>query len=305
MTQNLFKAIGMGAALIVLCSLPIHADIREILTRADEMHERSDYEAEKALLTSSLSKASTSYQLSELYWRISRVTLDIGDDKKRAGAKPAEVLPIFEEGETYADRSIANNPRNPEGYFWKSANIGLWAQARGIFESLAKAEPMRKLLHQALLNDPDHADSFYILGQLYEQLPGWPFSFGNPDYAVSLGRKSLDLHEQDIRTGRKKIKYDYYTEMARHLWARNWPAVRRTNEQKKKGQSYRGKSDPLEKHLYYEGALSLSNQSDRDEARQLLRRVARRLEAISNRSVTQKKDLLEIRDLAKTWFLKL
>ena len=182
-------------ATLVICLLffagnpALYADINDVLADADRLDKEGDYEAEKSLLLSSLSQATTSYQIADLNWRLSRATLMIGDTKKRAGAQPPVVVPIFEEGESYADVSIANNQKIPDGYFWKAANIGLWGQARGIFESLAKAAPMRDLLHQAVQIQDDHADSYNVLGQLYEQVPGWPFSFGNPDYAVSLGRR--------------------------------------------------------------------------------------------------------------------
>ena len=39
---------------------------------------------------------------------------------------------------------------------------------------------------------PDFANAYYGLGLLYASLPGWPLSFGNKDYAVSLLRKAVD-----------------------------------------------------------------------------------------------------------------
>ena len=135
------------------------------------------------------------------------------------------------------------------------------------------------------------------LGQLYEQVPG-SISFGNKDFAVSLGRKSLLLHEKELAMGmEEEIDYDYYTEMAKHLLARNWNVSKRLKAQKKKKGSYDQAKDTLERSFYYEGTVELKPLSDGEEALELLRWVIRGLEAVPDRSENQEKDLKEVRDV--------
>ena len=127
-------------------------------------------------------------------------------------------------------------------------------------------------------------------------------SFGDKDYAVSLGRKSLDLHEQQVKAGiEDEVNYDFYTEMAKHLWERDYNAARRKREQGKKSGKYQSTSDPMEKNFHYEGVVSLKNMSDREEALELVNWVIRELRAIPNRSGSQDDDLKEAEEVLESW----
>ena len=53
---------------------------------------------------------------------------------------------------------------------------------------------------KALAANPDRSDAYYVLGQLYRELPG-VISFGNVDAAVSFGRKAVDLREAQVKSG--------------------------------------------------------------------------------------------------------
>ena len=117
------------------------------------------------------------------------------------GAKKDDLLKNYEEGEKYANQAIENFPNNPLSYYWKASNIGRWGQVKGILDSLGKAEPMQKLLIQAIDLDSDHSDSYFVLGELYDELPGWPISFGNIDFAVSFARKSIALNDEQLGYG--------------------------------------------------------------------------------------------------------
>ena len=296
------KKLGMVAALLLLIAPLGMADFQEILDRLDQLHEAEQYEQTKSLIESSMAEAGSGAEKAELYWRLARAWLNLGDEAEDSGIGGEALLAYFESGEAQAEKAIQADPSNHLGYYWKSANIGRWGQIKGILNSLFKAKPMRDLLQQAVASNPQHADSFYVLGQLFEQVPGFPVSFGDKDYAVSLGRKSIDLHEQQVREGiEKEINYDFYTEMAKHLWERNYSASKRGREQGKKQSKYRSTSEPLEKNCYYEAAVSLKNMSDREEALELINWVIRELEGLSGRTDSQNDDLQEARQLLSSW----
>ena len=140
-----------------------------------------------------------------------------------------------------------------------------------------------------------------MLGQLYEQVPGG-ISFGDKDWAVSLGRKAVDLRAVQVRAGEEEeLVYDYYTELAKHLWERNWNAGKRQKEQAKKAAQFAAKTDPLEKNCYYEGSLSLKDQSDREEARELLGWTIGELQALPRRTQGEEDDLQEALELQSGW----
>lgn len=280
----------------------VFSDIDTIIDKADKLHESENHEQVKAFLLDSLNIAKSKVDKAQLNWRLSRATLDLGDKAEKEGASTEELLKIFEEGESYAVQAIELDPGNHLGYYWKSANIGKWGQTKGILDSLFKAAPMRDLLKKAVILKPDHSDSYYVLGQLYEQLPGFPISFGNVDYSVSLGRKSVDLHEEQYKKGmEKEINYDYYTELAKHLYKRNWSDSKRKKDQKRKSTRYRSLSDLLEKNYNYEGIVELEKSSDREEARKMIKWVISELESISTRKKSQNDDLKEAKQILASW----
>jgi len=294
---------ALVALVLLVLGLPVlMADVAEIVSKADALHEQELYDQVRGLLEVSLGQAKTGPERSELNWRLARAWLNLGDQAEDGGAGEAEVLAFFEKGEAVAQAAIDADPKNHQGYYWKSANLGRWGQVKGILNSLFKAKPMRELLQKAVAVKPDHADSYYVLGQLYEQVPGFPVSFGDKDNAVSLGRKAVDLHSQQVQAGiEKELSHDYYTELAKHLWARDYTAAKRAQEQKKRLAKYDATKDPMEKNFYYEAAVSLQPMSDREEARQLLGWVIAQLEKIPNRDDGQEDDLKEAREVQASW----
>jgi tetratricopeptide (TPR) repeat protein len=296
------KRLGTILALLLIIVPLGMADFQDILDRVDQLHEAEEYEQTRSLIESSLAEATGGAQKAELHWRLARAWLNLGDEAEDSGTVEKPLLAYFERGEAEAQKAIDADPGNHLGYYWKSANIGRWGQVKGILNSLFKAKPMRDLLQQAVAVEPEHADSYYVLGQLFEQVPGFPVSFGDKDYAVSLGRKSLGLHEQQVKAGiEDEINYDFYTEMAKHLWERDYTAARRVREQGRKESKYRSISDPMEKNFYYEAAVSLKDMSDREEAIELISWVIRELQGLSGRTGSQDDDLKEAREVLDSW----
>jgi tetratricopeptide (TPR) repeat protein len=278
------------------------ADFPQILAEADRLHEQDDYEQSRAFLEASLGQAADSREQAELYWRLARAWLNLGDLAEDRQVKGEALLAFFARGEELAQKAIDLDPQNHLAYYWKCANIGRWGQVKGILNALAKAKPMRDLLQKTLLIRPDHSDSYYVLGQLYEQVPGPPLSFGDDDWAVSLGRKSVDLRAEQVRAGQEEeLNYDFYTELAKHLWDRNWSPARRLREQAKKAAPYAAKTDPMEKNFYYEAEVKLAEVSDRQEARQLVGWAVVQMQGLPQRTRSQEDDLQEALELQADW----
>ncbi|MBN1797501.1 MAG: hypothetical protein JW822_02925 [Spirochaetales bacterium] len=291
-------------ALFWICFIvsAVFADVNQTCVQADTLDENGEFAAEKNLLIEWVSKTADPTQRAELYWRLARTCLNLGEDDKTRGVNTDSVLALFKVGERYADLAIENDPQNPEGYFWKAASIGSWGQTKGILESLGNAEPMKNHLEQALWRDADHADSYFVLCQLYTALPGWPISFGNIDYAVSFGRKAVFLHEKELAAGvQSKPEYGYYIHLASALWNRNWDTNKRYNEKSNMLREYTAKSNPVEKNAFFECKISLKPMSDREEARQIIQWVISEIEKIPNKNYFQKKDLREARKFSNQW----
>jgi tetratricopeptide (TPR) repeat protein len=296
------KRLGTILALLLIVVALAMADFQETLDKVDQLHEEEAYTQTRNLIESSLAEAKSGAEKAELHWRLARAWLNLGDEAEDSGTGGEALLAFFESGEAEAQKAIEADANNHLGYYWKSANIGRWGQVKGILNSLFKAKPMRDLLQQAVAAEPEHADSYYVLGQLFEQVPGFPVSFGDKDFAVSLGRKSLDLHERQVKAGiEDEINYDFYTEMAKHLWERNYTAARRGREQGRKKNKYQSISDPMEKNFYYEAAVTLKDISDREEALELINWAIGELKGLSGRTDSQDDDLKEAEEVLESW----
>lgn len=292
----------LALALVLSGPAPAGADTAAVLAQADGLHDAGKNAEAIALLEGALAAAGSGAKRAEIHWRLSRAWLNSGEQAETRGAGEAERLALFEKGEASAQKAIDENPKSPLGYYWKAANTGRWGQTKGILNALFRAKPMRDLLRQAVAIDPNHADSFYVLGQLYEAVPGPPVSFGDKDAAVSLGRWAVELRLRDVAAGREKaLNYDAYTELAKHLWDRNWNAARRTREQARKRAEHAQKSDPVDKAFAYEALVKLADESDRDEARALVAWTIRELEARPGRTAGENDDLKEARDALAGW----
>jgi tetratricopeptide (TPR) repeat protein len=289
-------------ALFVLPATLALADTAQVILQADALHQKGSYAEARKLVLDAVAGTGSPQQQAELYWRASRETLDLGDNADDEKKPQGDILAIFAEGERYADKAIAADPQNDLGYYWKSSNIGRWGQTKGILNSLFKAGPMKDLLVKELSLNSDRSDPYFVLGQLFRELPGWPVSFGNTDAGVSLGRKAIDLRMAQFKSGKEKeLVYNYYNELAKTLWKRNWSAAKRLTEQMNKAAKLAAATTPLDKGAYFEAGVTLKDLSDRDEAKALAQYVVSELQKVTSRNADQNKDLKKAIDLLKGW----
>ncbi len=296
MTTVLCVVLALGTALAA------GADTAAVLAEADGLHDSGSNAEAIALLQGALSGAASAAERAEMHWRLSRAWLNAGEQAEGRGAGKSELLAMFEKGEAAAQKAMEENPRSPLGCYWKAANTGRWGQTKGILNALGRAKPMRELLRQAIAIDPTHADSYYVMGQLYEQVPPPPVSFGDKDAAVSLGRYAVELRLRDVAAGREKsLNYDACTELAKHLWDRDWSAAKRAREQGRKRAEYAQKTDPLDRAFVFEALVKLGNEGDRAEARTLLSWTIGELEGLPQPTADNEDDLREARALLASW----
>jgi len=288
--------------MVLFISITVFADITDLVAAIDKLHIEYKHQEAVSLIENSLSKATTAKEKAELYWRLSRALLFLGDVAEEAKKAKTDVLAIFIKAEEAAEQTIQFDPANPNGYYWKSSSMGRWGQVKGVMDSLAKAEPMHKLLEKTINIDTEYCKAFQVLAMLYEALPGWPISFGNIDYSVSLSRKALDLHRKEVAAGKKdRIDYTYYKELAVELYKRNANAATRSKAQQKIIDKYSNTKDVLKKNFYFEAAVAIPNQSDREEAVILIQSAINALEKKSDKSKYEEKDLLKCKDILKKW----
>ncbi len=267
------KRFGIVVLTLVLCIAAVSA-ADQVLEQADALYRQDKLEEAKAMLLTALSSKTSAPDKADVLWRLSRIVLNIGDELDAEGASKDTLFATYEEAQSYAEQAISLHPL-AEAYQWRASSVGRWGETKGPLNALGKAEPMRKDLAVVIndFNDLNNSEVWYVLGQLYFQLPGWPISFGNLDTAISYTRKALDTVPSDEQFP------GHYKALAEMLWKRDWSASKRNSEIAKiqKQWDKNANKSALERHEYYEGSKgtgakpfytnkTLKEMSDREEA---------------------------------------
>jgi hypothetical protein len=107
--------------------------------------------------------------------------------------------------------------------------------------------------------------------------------------------------EVEFESGeREEIDYDYYIQLASHLNARGWNEAQRDKYQARKKKRYPGADDELERGFYYEGTVDIPNQTDREEALDLLNFAIGKIEAMNNPDEDDLIDLKKAKELKES-----
>lgn len=296
-----------ACVVLFVCSTILFA-ANPVLKQADDLYWGDTYEEAEALLLSALAKETDSTEKAEILWRLSRVTLGIGDELGELGATKDELFAIYEKAETYAKDSISVNP-TAWGYVYKASSVGRWGETKGPLNALSKAAPMKEDFSKVIdtYKVYDNTISWYVLGQLYFQLPGWPISFGNLEYAISYTRKALDTIPSHT------MYPNHFKALAEMLWKRGWSAGTRNSKINayQKEWAKAGKTE-LEKHVYYEGfngsghvpfysPVALNKMSDKQEAVMLLQYAISRFPTWPFHSRGDNRAFAEIQALLKEY----
>ncbi|MDD3366582.1 MAG: hypothetical protein PHS67_04895 [Sphaerochaetaceae bacterium] len=278
------------------------------LKQADDLYWTDRLEEAKSFIHGELTKTNDPQEKAELLWRLSRVTLAIGDELKEEGASDALLFATYEEAEKYANDAIDYKPL-ASAYVYRASSIGRWGETKGPLNALSKAKPMREDFAYVIdnLGILDDSISWYVLGQLYFQLPGWPISFGNLDTAISYARKAIDTIPQHA------LYPGHFKALATMLWKRDLSASKRSSKinslQKDWNKANKGE---LDKHSYYEGAngakavpfyssVALDKMSDRQEAQMLLAYAVAKYDVWPFHSRADQRNYNEIQSLLKSW----
>jgi tetratricopeptide (TPR) repeat protein len=296
------RRAALIATLLLVPLLACFADFTQTLSSVDALHDQGRYAEARDLILKALPSAAAPRQQAELYWRAARETMELGNQSEKRKEPVASTLKIFDEGEAYADKAVAADPKFYLGYYWKTANMGRWGQVKGILDSLFRAQPIKDILVKELGIYPEHSDAWYVLCQFYRELPGWPVSFGNLDAAVSLGRKAVDLRADQVKRGvEKALEYNFYTELGKTLYKRNWAAAARLKEQTAKRARLEKAKDLLERGFSYEGTVTLTDMSDRQEAKAMVQWAVSELSRLSPRTAGQEEDLRKAKEVLAGW----
>lgn len=144
------------------------------LARADRLFKvDTDYKACRRVLDSLYNETKNDREKAEVLWRISRVCL-VTDDLSK--------------GKDYAEKAIKMDPKNPGGYMWHCACVGIECKKKSVIEQ-AKAVPvMLKDLDTILetLHRTDYSEAWQAKAEIYYHHP-----FKSNDSAIKYMRTAI------------------------------------------------------------------------------------------------------------------
>ncbi len=294
------KKIFILFALIIV-SMNLYSSIN--FNTVDDLYVKDDIDQTKAILNKQLTQATNDVEKAEVYWRLARVQVSLGDKAENKDEK----IKIFSKGLEYANKSIELTD-NTNAHLWKSSNVGRIGQTKGVLNSLSAASDMRTDL-KIIINDfkdLNSSETWYVMGSLYTLVPGGIISFGNKSYGISYFRIAVDTIPTNV------IYPNHYKELAIALYNRNWDKNKRTKEFKKLNSSWNKANNLYDKYAYYEGkekgtnipyysSVALSKMSDRQEAVMLLNYAIAKYNAWPTHNESEVEAIEEIKALKSQW----
>jgi hypothetical protein len=126
--------------------------------------------------------------------KLARASYWLGEHRQGEAARAA----AFERGMAAAERAIAARSNLPDGYFWLAANMGGFAELKGIRAGLKYRRPVRDNLEKVLAMDPAFlkGSADRALGRWYYKVPG--LFGGSKTKSVQHLRASIGHHPQSI-----------------------------------------------------------------------------------------------------------
>jgi tetratricopeptide (TPR) repeat protein len=260
-----------------------------LLDEADKLIRTNKLDEASTLLKNGLTTAETGVEKAEICWRLARATYAAAETKKRNKVGRDIILRDFEQGAAWADEAVKADRNSYQAYFWRASNWGSWVQLKGDLEALAKISQMKDDLAAALRIKSDFATAYYVLGLLYANVPGWPISFGNKEFALSFFRRAIEVAEKP------EASFGYYLNLAAGLWERNWMNADRKTRWAGMLAKYTSKSDAADKYCFFEGAIasnsipahspvSLETISDREEAKAIFGFLEKQVQLLIEKS---------------------
>lgn len=236
------------------------------LSTADRLYKNGQIKESETELVSQLGYATTDAEKSEVYWRLARIQVAKGEGAKLS---KDQLTAIYAKGREYADKAIAADSKNPNGYMWHSANMGRASQLKGLSEQIKVVSVISDDITAIIdrLGFLDISEAWQAISELYYKHP-----FKSNDVAAAYCRKAIMCIPKDES---RFSSYAYFAEM---LYSRNISAAKRKSlidgEVAKFKKAYESN---LEKYEHFEGSLgssyipvwstkSLGSMSDREEA---------------------------------------
>ncbi len=223
---------------------------------------KCNYMENRDTLLVMLENANSGNDKAEVYWRLSRVSLMLGEMEQGKAAKRAH----YAKGIEYAQMGIDENPSSKECYMWHCANIGRDCQTRSLMEQAAAVPKMTKDLTAMLdkLGCTDYSEAWQALSELYYNHP-----MKSNEAAINFARKAATCIPAD------ELRISTYVYLSQLLYKRDWSTEKRAKAAADNQKAFNDtKKSNIEKYSCFDGSrvgmpwcnVPFTTMSDKEEA---------------------------------------
>lgn len=256
---------------------------------------KCDYRQNYDNLIVMLDSASSGKERAEVFWRLSRASLMLGEQAQGKQAKREH----FAEGIMFAEKGLAENPESRECHMWHCANVGRDCQTRSLPEQAAAVPAMTKDLTAIIdkLGHTEYSEAWQALSEMY-----WHHPFKSDESAINFARRAAYCIPPD------ELRISTCTYFAELLLERGWSAAKRGKTATGNAAKFRNTTDSnIEKYSYYDGsgdrmpwsAKPLGEMSDIEEAAAVLDYAKGLYKSCKELSPVDKKDFLRLMELSE------
>lgn len=249
-----------------------------------------NYQANYDTLKIVLEQAQTPQERSEVLWRLSRVSLMLGE-----GSSEKEVKrDFFDKGITYAEEGMRYSPDNIHCIMWHCANVGRECQTHSLMDQAAAVPVMMKDLTRILdeLDQTEFSEAWQALSEIYYHHP-----FKSKESAINYARKAATCIPAD------ELRLSTYIYLAKQLYERDWSAKKRQSASASNSDRYHKEhKSNIDKYAYFDGdrrplpwtGKPASESSDKDEASAIIEYAISLYEKGGELTHTDHKDYKEL-----------
>lgn len=203
-------------------------DYLKLVSEGDNYAEKT-FENHKALdkYLEALNKSPKNY---ELYWKISRCYVDIGEHlPANTNDEKIKQEATYKKAYLYADSAVKINPLGSMGYTRRAIANGRIALFKGIWDNIGLVKQTKADLDKAIELDPTNASAYYVLGRTHTKVSekskiiriplglGWASlddAINNYEKAISL-RPDFIMYRLDA--AKAYIRKENYQKAIEHL----------------------------------------------------------------------------------------
>ena len=254
-----------------------------------------DYEPCRQTLLEMLPQAAPGPEKAEVLWRLSRVTLMLGDQAADKTAKRQ----LFGEGIRYADQAILEDPTNEQCYMWHCANLGRECMTHGFADQAKSVPAMQKDFVKILdgLGKTRCSEAWQGMAELY-----WKHPLKSKESAINFSRRAAYTIPPD------ELRLSAYLLLARQLYERNWSADKRSAQAAAHTGKFATQKSNIDKFANYDGSSdrmpwlsgAIGEVSDREEADLVIRYALALYAACPDPAPIDKNDYRDIQQWQKT-----